>query len=76
MRALKELTVGVVGFGRIGREVAARLRAFKCPVLVSDPVVPRDEIERAGGTPVGLDELLRAADLVTLHCPSNPRPGG
>ena len=72
MRALKQLSVGVVGFGRIGREVAARLRAFRCKLLVSDPVVPPAEIERAGGTPVGLDELLRTVDLVTLHCPSTP----
>lgn len=72
MRALKELTVGVVGFGRIGRAVAARLRAFKCTIFVSDPIIHRDEIERAGGTSVGLDELLRTVDLVTLHCPSNP----
>ncbi len=70
MHALKQLTVGVVGFGRIGREVASRLRAFKCRVLVADPVVPREEIERAGCVASGLDELLRAADLVTLHCPS------
>ena len=37
--ALKDMTVGVVGFGRIGREVAARLKAFKCKVLVFDPAV-------------------------------------
>ncbi len=72
LKALKELTVGVVGFGRIGREVAGRLRAFKCPVLVADPVVPPSEIERTGCTSVSLDTLLRSADLVTLHCPSTP----
>jgi D-3-phosphoglycerate dehydrogenase len=70
MHALKELTVGIVGFGRIGREVAGRLRAFKCRVLAADPMVPPTEIERAGCTPVSLDELLRSADVVSLHCPS------
>jgi len=70
MRVLKEMTVGIVGFGRIGREVAGRLKAFKCKILVFDPVVPALEIERAGCTPAGLDEVLRASDLITLHCPS------
>ena len=72
MRALKELTVGVIGFGRIGRAVVARLRPFQCALLVSDPIVPRERIELAGGTAVGLADLLRSADLVTLHCPSSP----
>ncbi len=73
MHALKELTVGIVALGRIGREVAARLRAFKCNVLAFDPVVPAAEIEKAGCTPVGLDELLKRSDVITLHCPSTAK---
>ena len=70
MRALRDMTVGVVGFGRIGREVAARLRPFKCRVLVHDPVAPAVEIERAGCQGVSWRDLLAQADVITLHCPS------
>ncbi|MEM8944715.1 MAG: C-terminal binding protein [Planctomycetota bacterium] len=72
MTALKELTVGVVGFGRIGREVAARLLPFKGRVLVSDPAVDADVIRAAGAEPVDLSQLLAASDVVTLHCPAIP----
>lgn len=70
MHALKNLTVGVIGFGRIGREVVNRLLAFKACVMVFDPVVPAAEIAKLGAHPVSLDELLAQADIVTLHCPS------
>jgi len=73
MKALRDLTVGVVGFGRIGREVVRRLLAFKCAVLVSDPVVPATEIGKLGARAVPFDELLKAADVLTLHCPSTPQ---
>lgn len=76
MRTLKDLTVGVVGFGRIGREVVARLRGFRCRVLVSDPVVGDDEIAAAGATAVPFDRLLASSDVVTLHCPSTDRTRG
>lgn len=71
MRALREQTVGVVGFGRIGREVVGRLRAFKCRVLVHDPVVAAADIAAAGATAVALQDLLAHADIVSLHCPSS-----
>jgi D-3-phosphoglycerate dehydrogenase len=71
MNALKHLTVGVVGFGRIGREVVLRLLPFKCRILVFDPVAPRAEIEAAGAEAVALADLLAASDIVSPHCPSN-----
>jgi D-3-phosphoglycerate dehydrogenase len=73
MKTLRNLTVGVVGFGRIGREVMHRLAAFHCKLLVADPAVAPAEIERLGARPASLDELFRSADLVTLHCPSTPQ---
>lgn len=71
MRTLKNMTVGVVGFGRIGREVAARFKAFKCEVLVFDPMAAPEAVRNAGYLPASLEELLSSSDLVTLHCPSN-----
>jgi D-3-phosphoglycerate dehydrogenase len=73
MHALKNRTVGIIGFGRIGRAVADRLRAFRCPTLVFDPFVPGGEIEAKGCVPSTLEEVLRTADVITLHCPSNSR---
>jgi D-3-phosphoglycerate dehydrogenase len=70
---LNEMTVGIVGFGRIGRAVAARLKPFRCKVVVFDPVVDAATIKAGGCTPVSFDELLRTSDLVTLHCPSNDK---
>jgi D-3-phosphoglycerate dehydrogenase len=70
MRALAGATVGMVGFGRIGREVARRLLAFKCRVLVHDPVLPAAAIEQAGCEPAALDKILSDSDAITLHCPS------
>jgi D-3-phosphoglycerate dehydrogenase len=71
MRVLKELTVGVVGFGRIGREVTSRLLAFKCRVLVFDPVVSDTVIAKLGAKAASLDELMKQSDVITPHCPSN-----
>ena len=74
MQSLKPLTVGVVGFGRIGREVVRRLLAFKCRVLLFDPVVPAAEIAKAGAqAAASLAAVLAQSDIVTPHCPSTPQ---
>jgi D-3-phosphoglycerate dehydrogenase len=56
-------TVGIVGFGHAGRDLASLLRPFECRILVAD-VLPADE---AGVELAELDELLAAADVVSLH---------
>jgi D-specific alpha-keto acid dehydrogenase len=61
-RELRDLTVGVVGTGRIGSAVLDRLRGFGCRVLTHDSRATTAEH-------VDLDELLRDSDIVTLHTP-------
>lgn len=70
MRNLRDQTVGIVGFGRIGREVASRLAPFKCRRLVYDAFIAPDMIAKAGCESATLETLLAQADIVTLHCPS------
>jgi len=73
MGALRQLAVGVIGFGRIGREVVKRLLPFKCRVLVFDPVVPAHDIAAGGAQAASLVEILATCDILTLHCPSTPQ---
>lgn len=70
MRTLRDLTVGIVGFGRIGREVVSRLAPFKCKRLVFDPVVSPDVIRQTGCEPVDLAGIIAQSDVLSLHCPS------
>jgi len=62
-------TVGLVGLGAVGREVATRLLAFKARVLAYDPYV---DTPPAGVAMRGLDDLLRESDFVSLHAPVTP----
>jgi len=61
-------TLGIVGFGRIGREMARRGRGFGMRILYQDvhPATPEEEAE-LGARRVEMDELLRESDFVTLH---------
>jgi D-specific alpha-keto acid dehydrogenase len=64
-RELRDLTVGVIGTGRIGAAVMDRLRGFGCRILAFD------SRPRYSADVVALDELLRRSDMVTLHAPLN-----
>jgi autoinducer 2 (AI-2) kinase len=70
------ITVGVVGFGAIGRRVVQRVRAFGSRVLVFDPFVAPEAVGAAGAEPAALDAVIGAADVLTLHCPETPENYG
>src|SRR5438093_12186359 len=67
-------TVGIVGMGRIGQNIAQRLRPFEPGEIVyCDPIRPSAERERDLGIRyLSLEELLKTADIVTLHVPLMP----
>jgi D-3-phosphoglycerate dehydrogenase len=65
-------TLGVLGFGRIGRAVAAKARGLGLRVLAHDPQIPAAAIAAEGVEPVGWEELLRAVDYLSLHLPLAP----
>jgi len=74
--ALRELTLGIVGFGRIGQAVARRAAPFGLRIVANDPYASEDLIRNGGAMPVTLDALLEEADLVTIHAPLTPETRG
>jgi phosphoglycerate dehydrogenase-like enzyme len=69
---LSHATIGLVGYGSIGRLVARRLDGFAVRILASDPAAPyEDNVEAAD-----LDELLGASQVVSLHLPLTPATAG
>lgn len=69
---LRGLTLGIIGFGRIGRAVAPKAQAFGLRVIAHDPYIDQQEMLKRNVTPTALDTLLRESDFVTLHCPLTP----
>lgn len=65
---LSRMTIGVIGYGEIGRRVVGLLRAFGSTILVNDPYATISDDDRAAGVRhVSLDELLSSCDVVSLH---------
>ena len=75
-RELGSLTLGIAGFGRIGRSAAARVRGFGCTVLAHDPAVPDAVLREFGAEPASLEGLAANCDAVTLHVPGGERVVG
>ncbi len=65
-------TLGIVGFGKIGRAVARKMAGWDLRVLAADPFVERSEAAGLGVELRPLDELLRESDYITLHAPLLP----
>lgn len=72
MRELKAKTVGILGFGRIGRRLAQLLQGFDVELVAYDPYMNDEEAKRLNVKPVSLDELLACSDVISLHIPSTP----
>jgi D-3-phosphoglycerate dehydrogenase len=65
-------TVGIIGFGNIGLRLAKKLSGFEIRLLVYDPYVSKERIERAGGEKVDLSDLLRNSNIVSLNLALTP----
>jgi D-3-phosphoglycerate dehydrogenase len=65
-------TIGIVGLGKVGSRVAARLRGFEAELLVFDPYISEARARDFGARLVDFDTLLRSVDVVTFHVPLTP----
>lgn len=66
---LKDKVLGIVGFGRIGLEVAQRAKGHRMKVIAFDPFLNEEKAEKAGVTNGTLEEVLQQADFLTVHTP-------
>jgi len=72
MPSLEAMTFGVAGFGRIGRAVLRRAAACCFRTAAYDPFVPDAELAQAGVARMGLEELFKQCDVISLHTPLTP----
>jgi D-3-phosphoglycerate dehydrogenase len=73
---LYEKTIGIIGLGRIGALITARLQAFGTNIVAYDPYVTATRAQQLGVTLLPLDELLAQSDFVTIHMPKTPETTG
>ena len=68
-RELRGRTLGIMGFGRIGRRVGELARAFKMNVVAYDPFLKPEDFEKEHAKGVSTEELLKVSDYITIHVP-------
>jgi D-3-phosphoglycerate dehydrogenase len=73
---LYEKTVGIIGLGRIGALITARMQAFGVNVVAYDPYVTGVRAQQLGVTLLSFDELLAQSDFITIHMPKTPETTG
>ena len=73
---LFEKTIGIIGLGRIGALITARMQAFGTRVVAYDPYITAARAQQLGVTLLTLDELLAQSDFVTIHMPKTPETTG
>jgi len=73
---LYEKTVGIIGLGRIGALITARLQAFGVNVVAYDPYITSARAQQLGVTLLTLDELLAQSDFISIHMPKTPETTG
>lgn len=61
--------IGIIGLGKVGKEVAIRCKSFGMEVLGFDPVLTQDTAQKIGVKLVSFDDLLRESDIITIHVP-------
>ena len=69
---LRGKVVGIVGFGKVARELVQLLKPFEVSILVYDPFVELEQLAAYNARKVSLNELLSVSDIVTLHAASTP----
>ncbi|MFP4226875.1 MAG: phosphoglycerate dehydrogenase, partial [Desulfobacterales bacterium] len=75
-REIYNKTFGVIGYGKVGSIVANRARGLKMRVIVYDPVVTPEKIEKSGCESVSLNELYAQADYISVHVPKSKKTAG
>ncbi len=67
MFQIRGQTLGIIGFGNVGRHIVPKAKGFELRVITFDPYVPSDVFEKSGVESVTFDNLLRESDFVTVH---------
>lgn len=73
---LQGKTLGIIGFGRIGKALAKRALALEMKVVATDPFIPPETATSSGVTLLPLEELLQRSDFVSIHVPLTPQTKG
>lgn len=72
IKRMKDMTIGLLGFGRIAREVARKIKPFGARIIACDQYVPKQIFEEYGVDSVSLEELMMQSNLLSLHVPLLP----